>query len=114
MGNVIGDLNGRRGKVHSMTPKGGLQIVDAEVPLMNLLVMPQTFVQSRKVEQVFAMEFKVYDLVPDKGGQKEVFITVDKLKTRPMIRVLVKYASLVIPIFNMQDRNLPLLWTMVC
>ena len=36
VGSVIGDLNARRGKVGSMTLRGGMQAVEAEVPLAEL------------------------------------------------------------------------------
>lgn len=36
VGSVIGDINARRGKVDGMTLRGGLQVVDAEVPLAEL------------------------------------------------------------------------------
>jgi elongation factor G len=36
VGSVIGDLNARRGKVDGMTLRGGMQIVEAEVPLAEL------------------------------------------------------------------------------
>jgi len=36
VGSVIGDLNARRGKVDGMTLRGGMQIVNAEVPLAEL------------------------------------------------------------------------------
>jgi len=36
VGSVIGDLNGRRGKIGSMTLRGGMQAVEAEVPLAEL------------------------------------------------------------------------------
>ena len=39
-GNVIGDLNARRGKVHSMTNRASAQVVDAEVPLATMFARP--------------------------------------------------------------------------
>ena len=36
MGDIIGDLNRRRGRILGMNPEGGLQEVTAEVPLSEL------------------------------------------------------------------------------
>jgi elongation factor G len=36
MGDVIGDLNARRGKINAMTPKEKVQIIDCEVPLSTM------------------------------------------------------------------------------
>jgi elongation factor G len=36
MGDVIGDLNSRRGKILGMSQRGNAQVVDAEVPLANM------------------------------------------------------------------------------
>ena len=66
MGNVIGDLNGRRGKVHSMTPKAGQQVVDAEAPLMNMFGYATDLRSISQGRASFAMEFKNYSLVPPK------------------------------------------------
>ncbi len=36
MGDVIGDLNSRRGKINSMTQRGNAQVIDSEVPLAKM------------------------------------------------------------------------------
>ena len=36
MGDVIGDLNRRRGRVHGMEPRGNAQVVTAHVPLSEM------------------------------------------------------------------------------
>src|SRR6185437_853278 len=36
MGNIIGDLNSRRGKVNGMAPRGSVQVIQAEMPLMTM------------------------------------------------------------------------------
>jgi elongation factor G len=66
MGNVIGDLNGRRGKVHSMNPKGDQQVVDAEVPLMTMFGYATDLRSVSQGRASFSMEFKDYQLVPSK------------------------------------------------
>ncbi len=66
MGNVIGDINGRRGQVHSMNPRQGNQVVDADVPLMNLFGYATDLRSISQGRASFAMEFKEYSLVPKK------------------------------------------------
>jgi elongation factor G len=36
MGDVIGDLNSRRGRILGMNPRGNAQVIDAEVPLAQM------------------------------------------------------------------------------
>jgi len=36
MGDVIGDLNSRRGRIFGMSPRGNAQVIDAEVPLAGM------------------------------------------------------------------------------
>ena len=36
MGDVIGDLNSRRGKILGMSQRGNAQVIDAEVPLATM------------------------------------------------------------------------------
>ncbi len=66
MGNVIGDLNSRRGKIHSMTPKGGLQVIRAEAPLMTLFGYATDLRSVSQGRASFSMEFKQYMVVPPK------------------------------------------------
>ena len=36
MGDVIGDLNSRRGKIMQMEPQGNIQVIQAQVPLAEM------------------------------------------------------------------------------
>ncbi|MCB0363865.1 MAG: elongation factor G, partial [Bdellovibrionales bacterium] len=71
MGNAIGDLNARRGKVHSMSPKGGNQVVKAEVPLMALFGYATDLRSLSQGRASFSMEFQEYAPVPPKV-EKEI------------------------------------------
>jgi len=71
MGNVIGDLNSRRGKVNSMTPKGGSQVIDAEAPLMTLFGYATDIRSVSQGRATFSMEFDRYEEVPGKV-EKEI------------------------------------------
>jgi elongation factor G len=70
MGAVIGDLNSRRGKVHSMNVKpGGGQIISAEAPLAALFGYATDLRSLTQGRASFSMEFKSYEAIPAK--QKE-------------------------------------------
>ena len=64
MGDVIGDLSGRRGRIQSMTARGGAQVVAAQVPLATMFGYA-TDVRSRtQGRATFTMQFGHYDPVP--------------------------------------------------
>ena len=66
MGAVIGDLNSRRGKVHSMTPKPGGQVIQAEAPLATLFGYATDIRSLSQGRASFSMEFAQYSPVPPK------------------------------------------------
>jgi elongation factor G len=70
MGGVIGDLNSRRGKVHSMTARRGVQVVDAEVPLASMFGYATDLRSLTQGRGTFTMEFKQYATVPPKISQE--------------------------------------------
>ncbi len=66
MGDVIGDLNGKRGRVLGMEPTGKLQTIKAQVPLAEMMryaIDLKSFTQGRGS---FKMEFAQYEEVPAK------------------------------------------------
>jgi elongation factor G len=66
MGSVIGDLNARRGKVHSMAPKSGGQVIQAEAPLATLFGYATDIRSLSQGRASFSMEFLAYQPVPPK------------------------------------------------
>jgi elongation factor G len=66
MGTVIGDLNSRRGKVHSMAPKAGVQVIQAEAPLAALFGYATELRSLTQGRASFSMEFLQYAPVPPK------------------------------------------------
>lgn len=70
MGNVIGDLNARRGKVLSMTARGNTQVVDAEVPLATMFGYATDLRSLTQGRGTFTMEFEEYAPVPPKISQE--------------------------------------------
>jgi elongation factor G len=70
MGGVIGDLNSRRGKVHSMNARRGVQVVDAEAPLATMFGYATDLRSLTQGRGTFTMEFKQYSPVPTKIAQE--------------------------------------------
>jgi elongation factor G len=64
MGSVIGDLNSRRGKISSMAPKHGVQVIKAEVPLAEMFGYSTALRSSSQGRATYAMEFSTYHEVP--------------------------------------------------
>jgi len=64
MGDVIGDLNSRRGKVRGMQTRGGSQAVDAAVPLSEMFGYSTTLRSKTQGRATYSMEFEQYQVVP--------------------------------------------------
>jgi elongation factor G len=64
MGDVIGDLNSRRGKVESMTSRGGAQVVKAFVPLAQMFGYATDLRSRTQGRATFTMQFGHYEPVP--------------------------------------------------
>jgi elongation factor G len=64
MGEVIGDLSARRGKVTGMEPRGGTQVVSAEVPLSEMFGYATVVRSKTQGRATFTMQFERYAPVP--------------------------------------------------
>ncbi|MCH1473150.1 MAG: elongation factor G [Bacteroidia bacterium] len=65
MGDVIGDLNRRRGQMQGMTEKGGAQVVKALVPLSMMFGYVTDLRTITSGRATSTMEFNNYDIVPN-------------------------------------------------
>src|SRR5690606_15416424 len=63
MGEVIGDLNGRRGRVLSMNPRSGVQVIRSEVPLKEMFGYSTKLRSMSQGRASYTMEPARYDLV---------------------------------------------------
>jgi elongation factor G len=70
MGDVIGDLNGRRGKVESMTSRGGAQVVKAFVPLASMFGYATDLRSRTQGRATFTMQFGHYEPVPQSVSEE--------------------------------------------
>jgi elongation factor G len=64
MGDVIGDLNSRRGQVTGMDQRGNARIVNALVPLANMFGYVNTLRSMSQGRAQFSMVFDHYEQVP--------------------------------------------------
>ncbi|MCH9014347.1 MAG: elongation factor G [Gemmatimonadetes bacterium] len=64
MGDVIGDLSGRRGKVGGMIPRGEAQVIGASVPLSEMFGYSTSLRSSTQGRAAYSMQFSHYSEVP--------------------------------------------------
>ncbi|MBN1233702.1 MAG: elongation factor G [Candidatus Coatesbacteria bacterium] len=70
MGDVMGDLNSRRGRISGMEDKGGLQIIRANVPLAEMQGYSSTLRSITQGRGMFTMDFNTYEPVPHEISEK--------------------------------------------
>ena len=64
MGDIIGDLNSRRGQVHDMDQRGNARVVTATVPLANMFGYVNTLRSMSQGRAQYSMHFETYSEVP--------------------------------------------------
>ncbi len=65
MGDIIGDLSARRGKIGGMTERAGARVIGASVPLGEMFGYSTTLRSLSQGRAVFTMQFAHYEEVPD-------------------------------------------------
>jgi elongation factor G len=78
MGDILGDLAARRGKIGGMTQRGEAQVIAATVPLSEMFGYSTRLRSQSQGRAVYSMEFSHYEEVP-KAKAEDI---VNKLKTR--------------------------------
>jgi elongation factor G len=64
MGDIIGDVNSRRGQVHGMNMRGNTRVVEAQAPLSSLFGYATAVRSLTQGRATFTMQFSHYDPVP--------------------------------------------------
>ena len=72
MGSIIGDLNGRRGQVMGVEQIGKRQVIQAHVPLAEMLRYSIDLKSMTSARGSFTMEFSRYEIAPDDVAQKVI------------------------------------------
>ncbi len=70
MGDIMGDLNGRRGRVLGMDNAGKNQVINAQVPMAEFLSYASDLRSMTGGRGMFTMEFSHYDEVPAQIAEK--------------------------------------------
>merc|ERR1719359_1525369 len=71
MGDVIGDINSRRGMVGELGERGNMKTVRAKVPLANMFQYVSSLRSATKGRASYAMELESYEVVPP-NVEKEI------------------------------------------
>ncbi len=75
MGDVIGDLNSRRGRVLAVEPRSKGQLIKAQVPLAEVMKYAPDLTSMTSGRGSFAMEFSHYEEVPAHLAEKVIAAT---------------------------------------
>jgi elongation factor G len=78
MGDVIGDLNSRRGKVEGMTPRKDAQVIKARVPLAEMFGYSTVLRSMTQGRAIYSMEIAHYAAAPKNVSDQ----IVEKIKGR--------------------------------
>ncbi|OQA10165.1 MAG: Elongation factor G [Firmicutes bacterium ADurb.Bin373] len=65
MGDVIGDLNAKRGRIEEMGPRYGLQVISASVPLAEMFGYATDLRSRTQGRGTYTMQFGQYAQIPD-------------------------------------------------
>ena len=80
MGDVLGDLSARRGRIGGMNQRGEAQVIDAQVPLSEMFGYSTKLRSMTQGRAVYSMEFAHYEEVPK--SKSEEIINKVTAKTR--------------------------------
>ena len=71
-GDLMGDLNGRRGRISGMETRGNTQILRAQVPMSEMLSYQSDLTAMTQGRASFSMEFDHYDFLPQLQADKVI------------------------------------------
>ena len=72
MGDVMGDLSSRRGRIGSMEARGNTQVVNATVPLSEMFGYSTDLRSRTQGRATYTMQFSEYSQVPEAIAQEIV------------------------------------------
>ena len=71
-GDIMGNLNGRRGRIQGMDSKAGSTIIKAQAPLAEMLTYASDLTSMTQGRGTYSMEYSHYDTVPPQIAEKIV------------------------------------------
>jgi elongation factor G len=72
MGEVIGDINSRRGKIQHMEPRAGAQVITAKVPLSEMFGYTTDLRSLTQGRANYTMQFHAYEPAPKNVSEEIV------------------------------------------
>ena len=72
MGDVIGDLNSRRGRMEGMEQRGNSQVIRVQVPLAEMFGYATDLRSRTQGRATFTMQFSAYQEVPESVAREIV------------------------------------------
>ncbi len=72
MGDVIGDINSRRGRVQHMEPRGGAQVITCRVPLSEMFGYATDLRSMSQGRASYTMQFAAYEQAPKSVSEEVV------------------------------------------
>jgi elongation factor G len=72
MGEVMGDLNGRRGKIRGIFPREDAQVISASAPLSEMFGYATSLRSLTQGRAIFTLQFAKYDVAPKAVSEKVV------------------------------------------
>ncbi len=81
MGDVMGDLNSRRGKIEGMTPRKDAQVIRAAVPLSEMFGYSTTLRSMTQGRAIYSMEISHYDETPKSVSEQ----IIEKVKGKEAV-----------------------------
>ena len=70
MGEVMGDLNGRRGKIRGIFPRKDAQVISASAPLSEMFGYATSLRSLTQGRAIFTLQFAKYDVAPKAVSEK--------------------------------------------
>lgn len=70
MGDVMGDINGRRGRIEGMEPRAGAQVIRGHVPLAEMFGYATDLRSKTQGRGTYTMHFSHYEMVPKSIGEQ--------------------------------------------
>lgn len=80
MGDVIGDINSRRGQIQELSERGNMKTVEALVPLASMFQYVSSLRSMSKGRASYSMQLATYDFVPP-NVEKDVIAKFGKVAT---------------------------------
>ena len=72
MGDVMGDLNSRRGRIQSMDARGGSQIITSRVPLSEMFGYATDLRSKTQGRATYSMHFDRYEQAPSHVSEEVI------------------------------------------